>query len=260
MDKNIQKIRREAGHKRRKRAAISDRKPSYGYYPNHSDAPFHEPEFYVWQEQEKQQESRSSQKGGWVLQSFLAAVVFLVTAMLFQSAHPGFEGARKFVETSFQEEFPFAQAAAWYEKRFGSPVAFLPGSDQTETAPPQAAGGETEPAAVPVSGTIAESFSENGKAVVLETGNNREIGAVSGGVVVHTGPHEDWDLAVGVQHYDGGESWYGMLDEVEVKLYDHVAGGDLLGKAGAADGSGRYALAMKKDGQYIDPMDVISID
>ncbi|SFP74465.1 M23 family metallopeptidase [Salibacterium halotolerans] len=261
MDRNIQKVRRQVHHKRRKRAAANDRSPSYGYYPSHSDAPYHEPEFYVWQDQEKRQEPRRKQKGVWVLQSFLAAMVFLLTGILFQSAHPSFQGAKQFVESSFQEEFPFAAVTAWYEERFGSPVAFLPDGAETDTASSDFTAEEgAEPAAVPVSGTVAESFSENGKGVVLETGSGSDIEAVNGGLVIHTGPHEDWELAVGIQHYDGGESWYGLLDQVDVKLYDHVASGDVLGKVEAGEGNGRYALAVKKDGQYVDPMDVIAVD
>ncbi|MFD2705159.1 peptidoglycan DD-metalloendopeptidase family protein [Salibacterium lacus] len=261
MDRNIQKVRRQVHQKRRKRAASNERGPAYGYYPSHSDTPYHEPEFYVWQKQEKKEEPRRKQKGVWVLQSFLAAMVFLLTGILFQSAHPAFQGAKQFVESSFQEEFPFASVTAWYEERFGSPVAFLPDAgNEANTASSDPSAEEPDPAAVPVSGTVTESFSENGKGVVLETGSGSEIEAVNGGLVIHTGPHEDWDLAVGVQHYEGGESWYGLLDQVDVKLYDHVAGGDVLGKVESGEGSGRYALAVKQDGQYVDPMDVIAVD
>ncbi|MFZ4450542.1 peptidoglycan DD-metalloendopeptidase family protein [Salibacterium aidingense] len=263
MDKRIQKVRKQVNHKRRKRELMRERGESYSFYPHHSDAPYHEPEFYKWQEQEPQVKDSASdkQKGVWVLQSFLAAIAFLVIGILFQSTHPAFEGAKRFVESSFQEEFPFAMATAWYEERFGSPLAFLPFENDLEERPPQeTVNQETEPVAVPVSGTVAESFSENGKGIVLETGNNSEIEAVNGGVVVHTGPHEEWDLAVAVQHYDGGEAWYGMLDNVDVKLYDHVSSGTVLGRVNTEEESGRYSLAIKEDEEYIDPMDVISLD
>ncbi|UTW68949.1 hypothetical protein KHA80_17155 [Anaerobacillus sp. HL2] len=40
--------------------------------------------------------------------------------------NPQLEGARQFVETSFQEEFEFTAVANWYENQFGRPLALLP--------------------------------------------------------------------------------------------------------------------------------------
>lgn len=261
MDKNIHKVRKQINNKRKKREMNRERERSYEFYPHHSDAPYHEPEFYKWQEREEGETKSDKRHGMWILQSLIAAIVFLVVGILFQSTHPAFEGAKQFVHTSFQEEFPFATATAWYEERFGSPLAFLPfETDLQEPVSQSPDHSPTNNAAVPVSGTVAEKFSENGKGVVLETDNDSSIEAVNGGVVMHTGPHEEWDLAVAIQHYEGGEAWYGMLDNVEVKLYDHVSSGTVIGTVDAEDGSGRFSLAMKENEEYIDPMEVISID
>lgn len=262
MDKNINKIRRQIENKRKKREWMRERdqSSSYEFYPHHSDAPYHEPEFYKWSDQEKEMDRQDKRGGAWVLQSLIAATLFLLIGILFQSSHPAFEGARQYIATSFEEEFPFAAATAWYEERFGSPLAFLPFEDNLENTSQQPVSEPTDSFAVPVSGTVAESFSENGKGIVLDTGQDESIEAIKGGVVVHTGPHEDWDLAVAVQHYEGGESWYGMMDNVEVKLYDHVSTGTVLGSVDTKEGSGRFSLAIKENNQYIDPVDVIAID
>ncbi|MFB4162908.1 peptidoglycan DD-metalloendopeptidase family protein [Alteribacillus sp. JSM 102045] len=262
MDKDINKVRRQIQNKRKKRewTRERDQASSYGYYPHHSDAPYHEPEFYKWRDQEKEMDRPDKRGGAWVLQSLIAATLFLLIGILFQSSHPAFEGARQFITTSFEEEFPFAAATAWYEERFGSPLAFLPFENNLDENHSQQVNESTDSFAVPVTGTVAESFSENGKGIILETGQNESIEAIKGGVVVHTGPHEDWDLAVAVQHYEGGESWYGMMDNVEVKLYDHVSTGTVLGTVDAEKGNGRFSLAIKENDEYIDPVDVISFD
>ncbi|WP_158738213.1 M23 family metallopeptidase [Alteribacillus sp. YIM 98480] len=262
MDKNINKVRRQIENKRKKRewTRERDQSSSYEFYPHHSDAPYHEPEFYKWSDQEKAMDRPDKRGGAWVLQSLIAATLFLLIGILFQSSHPAFEGARQYITTSFEEEFPFAAATAWYEERFGSPLAFLPFQDNLENTPQQPVSESTDSFAVPVSGTVAESFSENGKGIVLETGKDESIEAIKGGVVVHTGPHEEWDLAVAVQHYEGGESWYGMMDNVEVKLYDHVSTGTVLGTVDTEEGSGRFSLAIKENNEYIDPVDVIAFD
>ncbi|SDH95878.1 stage IV sporulation protein FA [Alteribacillus persepolensis] len=263
MDKKIDKIRRQVQNKRKKREWIRerDRSASYEFYPHHSDAPYHEPEFYKWKDQEKTMEQPDKRSGTWVMQSLFAAILFLLIGILFQTSHPAFEGARQFIVTSFEEEFPFAAATAWYEERFGSPLAFLPFESDLNQPVSQQPDGTAGQYAVPVSGTtVAESFSENGKGIVLETGENETIEAVKGGLVIHTGPHEEWDLAVAVQHYEGGEAWYGLMETVEVKLYDHVSAGTVLGTVDTQEGGGRFSLAIKENNQYIDPMDVIAVD
>ncbi|WP_054635053.1 peptidoglycan DD-metalloendopeptidase family protein [Thalassobacillus sp. C254] len=65
-----------------------------------------------------------------------------------------------------------------------------------------------------------------------------------------------------MQHYDGGESWYGMLEEVEVKLYDHIQAGENIGQVNTQEGSesGIFYFALKEEDQYIDPSEVISFD
>ncbi|SFE70886.1 peptidoglycan DD-metalloendopeptidase family protein [Alteribacillus iranensis] len=264
MARNMNKIRRQLESKRKKRPLRNkEGEAKYTFYPHHADAPYHEPEFYKWQEWDNKKsvdKPEVKQNGAWILQSLAAVTLFLLIGILFQTNHPALEGARSFVATSFEEEFPFAEATAWYEETFGSPLAFLPFQDSLERPVAKETPEQVTPLAVPVSGTITESFSENGKGIVLNTGEKETVEAVKGGVIIHAGPHEEWDLAVAVQHYEGGESWYGLLDQVDVKLYDHVTSGTTIGRVSGKEEEGRYSLAMKEKGEYIDPADVISIE
>ncbi|MFB5664144.1 peptidoglycan DD-metalloendopeptidase family protein [Alteribacillus sp. HJP-4] len=268
MNKQMHKVRKKVDQKRKKRDLHFEkererqRSTESGFYPHHSDAPYHEPEFYMWRDQEDTNDTPKSRKGTWVIQGFAAVILFLLTGILFQSNHPALEDARGFVERSFEQEFPFAAASAWYEERFGSPLAFMPGGNTLEE--PVANVPENNPSApvIPVSGTVAETFSENGKGIILETGPNETIEAAEGGVIIHAGPHEEWGNAVAVQHYEGGEAWYGMLEGINVKLYDHVSSGTVIGSVEKLEEQegGRYSFALKENGDYVDPSDVISFD
>ncbi|WP_240374731.1 peptidoglycan DD-metalloendopeptidase family protein [Bacillus piscicola] len=263
MAKNINKVRKKIEQKRRKHELTRSKEVNYGYYPHHVDAPYHEPEFYKWQEHEKMQDRpvrKEKERGAWVLQGLIAATLFLLIGILFQSNHPAYEGAREFVRTSFAEEFPFAKATAWYEERFGSPLAFLPFQQSLDQPVNQEPLETAKPAAIPVTGTVAESFSENGKGIILDTGAKETVEAIKGGVIIHAGPHEEWGLAVAVQHYEGGVAWYGMLNETEVKLYDHVSTGTTIGKVDADEETKRFSLAIKDQDQYIDPASVITFE
>lgn len=264
MARNINKIRRQIETKRKKHGTLrqGEQEQKYAFYPHSADAPYHEPEFYNWQDKEKRMiDSPKRQTNGvWILQSFMATVLFLLIGILFQTNHPALEETKSLVVTSFEEEFPFARVTAWYEENFGSPLALLPFEDSLEEPVAREAPEEVKPIAIPVSGTVSESFSENGKGIVFNTGEQEKVEAVKGGVIVHAGPHEEWGTAVAVQHYEGGEAWYGMLDQVEVKLYDHVSTGTPLGSAQNKDGKRSFSLAIKEQGTYVDPADVFSFE
>ncbi|PIB58596.1 peptidase M23, partial [Pseudomonas sp. 2822-17] len=79
------------------------------------------------------------------------------------------------------------------------------------------------------------------------------------------GEDEEGDLGkvVVIRHYDGIESWYGMLDDVSVKLYDFVEPGDLIGTVSQDEDDDRigvYYFALKDGNTFIDPAEVITID
>ncbi|WP_100399771.1 M23 family metallopeptidase [Bacillus sp. FJAT-44742] len=271
MSKKLSKVKREADAKRRgiegrmrdrEREKEKDVTPTnFGYYPSHDEMPQHEPEFYSWRETEQKTEAQPKSRYLFVMQGLAALCLFLLIGILFKTSHPAFEGAREYIEASYQNEFQFAAVSSWYEERFGEPLALMPKPEDEQPAAEPADAYQAE-YAVPASGKVTESFTENGKGIMLETIGAADVEAVRGGIVIHAGPHEEWELAVAVQHYDGGESWYGMLEEVEVKLYDHIQAGENIGQVNTQEGSesGIFYFALKEEDQYIDPSEVISFD
>lgn len=66
------------------------------------------------------------------------------------------------------------------------------------------------------------------------------------GVVVYIGKKENYENVVIIQRIDGVDEWYGNIDNVNVKLYDYVNKGTLLGEAD------KYLyLVYKKDGNVL---------
>ena len=66
------------------------------------------------------------------------------------------------------------------------------------------------------------------------------------GIIVFIGEKEGYGNVVIVQRVDGVDEWYGNISNVNVKLYDYVKKGDLLG-----DTSDILYLVYKKDGNVL---------
>lgn len=66
------------------------------------------------------------------------------------------------------------------------------------------------------------------------------------GIVVFIGEKEDYGNTVIIQRIDGIDEWYGNIDNVNVKLYDYVKKGELLGEV-----SNNLYLVYKKDGNVL---------
>ncbi|WP_161524632.1 M23 family metallopeptidase [Alteribacter lacisalsi] len=198
-----------------------------------------------------------------MFQVLASVCLLLVTAILFSMPAGQFDQARQFVYNSFNHEFEFTAVAGWYEDQFGRPLALLPPSMEVA---PEPEGSELEYAsALPATGTIAQSFSQNGRGIYVETDLDETVEAVKSGVIRFVGEDEEqeWGKTVVISHYDGGESWYGMLDNIQVNLYDHVEAGDLVGYVSPArdnEAIGVYYFALKEGETFVDPIDVIPLD
>ena len=67
------------------------------------------------------------------------------------------------------------------------------------------------------------------------------------GMVIYTGEKEDYGLTVIIEQIDGTEVWYSNLKNYNVKLYDYVEKGTLLGEV-----DNELYIVIKKDGKYLD--------
>lgn len=82
--------------------------------------------------------------------------------------------------------------------------------------------------------------------VKLEVGSNYLVPIEESGIVVFIGEKEVYGNTVIIQRIDGIDEWYGNIDNVNVKLYDYVKKGSLLGEA-----NNNLYLVYKKDGNVL---------
>jgi stage IV sporulation protein FA len=194
----------------------------------------------------------------WLVFKFLTAVcLVLIVAILFKNPSPGLDGARKYVKQTMENEFEFASVSKWYEDTFGQPLALLPIMKEKKDTSEQ-----PSQYAVPASGKVLESFEKNGQGIMIETGSQSSVEAMSEGIVTFAGKKEGIGKTIVIQHADGSETWYGQLEKINVSLYDFVDKGKAVGKVMKnQDGkTGKFYFAIKKGERFIDPNQVISFE
>lgn len=158
-----------------------------------------------------------------------------------------------------EKDFQFAAVSGWYEEQFGKPLALLPFSDGKKDEKNVE---ENSEYALPASAKILEDFNDNGQRITIETGKEASIEAMSEGLVRFAGKKDGFGNTVIIQHGDKSESWYGNLAEINVNLYQYIEKGTGIGTAGdTGDGEkGSFYFAIKKDDDFIDPIQVIPFE
>ncbi|OIJ10260.1 peptidase M23 [Anaerobacillus arseniciselenatis] len=262
MADRLDKIRRKIEARRKKFNHTVEKKERSQpqYYPSHSEFR-DEPDYYFPTDAKGsvQPEEKLFRKDVFIMQTLVAICLFLVVGIMFKTGAPQFEGARQFVQNSFEKEFQFDTVAVWYEDQFGQPLALLP--TNTNIALDDYENENINVAyAVPATGTIARSFEQDGKGVIVETTSNSNVEAAKGGMVRFVAEEENLGKTVIIAHHDGGEAWYAMLDNVEVSLYDYVEAGSTIGTASIQENKGYYYFALKEGETFINPLEVISFD
>jgi len=183
---------------------------------------------------------------------------------MFQLNTPWAERGQAWVTRALTEDFRFDQAAAWYEEHFQGAPSFIPtfgGKKATESAR-KAAAPVSSAYTPPARGKIVSAFRPQSGGIVLETKAGTAVQAIETGHVIFAGNQEGSGLTVMIQHAGQVVSVYGNLSEILVRKNDWVEGGEPVGKVStdAASSAGRFYFAVRKDGQPVDPADVVGFD
>ncbi|PLT30139.1 M23 family metallopeptidase [Peribacillus deserti] len=188
----------------------------------------------------------------------VSIVLFLMVAIMFKKPIPRLEETRDVVNHYMKKEFQFAAAKDWYQDTFGKPLVFIP----SDKEPAVTAKKENQEFALPAAGKISESFEVNGQGMMIETDKDQPVESTKEGVIIFTGEKDKLGKTVVIQHSDKSESWYGHLGTIDVRLYETVKKGKIIGKvSNTEDGAkGTFYLAIKKGSQFVDPKQVIEFE
>lgn len=96
------------------------------------------------------------------------------------------------------------------------------------------------------------SISKKDNGYILGVSNNYTISSISSGIVIERKEDSNYINIVTVQDKNGLNITYGILNNINVKLYDYVEKGEIIGQA-----SDKLYLSFKKDNKYLSYEEVL---
>lgn len=138
----------------------------------------------------------------------------------------------------YMDNFSFAQIENWYHKYIGG--IFSSNDDEVTQV---------------FSGTIPyTSLEPYYDGVRLKVSSGSVVESLLSGIIVSIGETERYGNTIVVEQVDGVSVWYGNVDVSDVKLYDYVEKGQILGMSRSED----LYLVLMKDGAYLNYQDYVA--
>ena len=138
----------------------------------------------------------------------------------------------------YMDNFSFAQIENWYHKYIGG--IFSSNDDEVTQV---------------FSGTIPyTSLEPYYDGVRLKVSSGSVVESILSGIIVSIGETEHYGNTIVVEQVDGVSVWYGNVDVSDVKLYDYVEKGQILGMSRSED----LYLVLMKDGAYLNYQDYVA--
>lgn len=167
-----------------------------------------------------------------ILNKLLLSIIIFLLGMILVKAKPNLK--QIIITKIYEESLPFQKLKNTYEKVLGNVLSVdkIVKKDQ------------------PV---FNESLSyDNIKkykdGVKLKVSNNYMVPIIESGVVVFIGEKENYGNTIIVEQIDGVDTFYGNVKINNIKLYDYVEKGELLGETN----NNELYLVFQKDGAYLD--------
>lgn len=100
----------------------------------------------------------------------------------------------------------------------------------------------------PVFNNISYTSIENYKnGVKLNVNTNETISVITSGIVVFIGEKEELGNTIIIQGNDGVDIWYSNITDTNIKVYDYIEKGSILGTSN----SNELYLTILKEGKYL---------
>ena len=168
---------------------------------------------------------------GFISKLLITIILTLITLILLKSNN---KLKTFFYNKVYDNNISFATINKWYENHFGSSIPFKELVEKDTKA---------------VFNNKLE-YSKKEKyldGVKLSVDKNYLVPILESGMVVYIGKKEEYGNTVIVQQVNGVDVWYGNINNPNVKLYDYVEKGKLLGDVK----NNNLYLVFKKDGKVL---------
>ncbi len=166
----------------------------------------------------------------------ITIIIFLVASILVKEK-PNLKP--KIIENIYEKNFQFTKAKTIYQKYFGNILSV----DKIVK--------EEEP-------VFSEKLTYSKKntykdGVALTVNNQYMVPILESGIVVFIGEKQDYGNTVIIEQIDGIDVFYSNIETNNIKLYDYVEKGELLGETK----TNKLYLVFQKDGKYLNYKDYI---
>lgn len=168
---------------------------------------------------------------------FLSAIILLICLCVIK-INPTF---KKWVDKQvYHTNFSFAKINKIYEKYFGSifPLSKI-GLDSTKPVFDEK--------------LVYASKSDYKEGVKLVVGQNYLVPVLESGIVVFMGNKDNYGKTIIVQQVDGIDVWYVGVESSNLKIYDYIEKGSLLGESI----SNEICLFYQKSGDFLNYQDYL---
>ena len=92
--------------------------------------------------------------------------------------------------------------------------------------------------------TNIEPFKNGSK---LTIGMNEVVNVITSGIVVFIGEKDDLGNTIIIQGNDGVDIWYSNITDTDIKVYDYLESGNILGTSNSDD----IYITISKDGEFM---------
>jgi stage IV sporulation protein FA len=178
--------------------------------------------------------------------------LFFGVAILYRVDLNVMDKPKQWTASALTEEFPFATVNQWYQEKFGYPLALTPKPGNQEAS---------EANALPVNGTVSESFQSNGQGIMITTDEKAKVSSMKGGTVIFAGNDPETKKTVIIQHADRSKSIYGHLSSIQVHQYQFVGDNEVIGGfVPSRENAQNVYFAIQKNNKFLDPIQVMKVD
>lgn len=194
------------------------------------------------QKRKKTNKGTEKKRNGFSIYRYLCKVLFVVfltlLVLIFMKKDPQFK--TDFYKFVYNSHFSFATFNDVYEKYMGNPLPFKDLLVQG-----------TEP--VFNEQLVYKETNIYKDGVELKVDKNYMVPALDSGIVVFIGDKDDYKNTVIVQQANGIDVWYSNVSADNLKLYDYIEKGSLIGEVKTDS----LYMVFKKDGKVLDYKDYI---
>lgn len=188
--------------------------------------------------QKKRQKPKKSTSYFHVLNKVLLVVLITVVTLIVLKSSPTLKA--KFYHQVYENNIGFAGINALYQKYFGTPIPFNNLLKE-----------QTKPVFnEKLSYTNKEKYLDG---VKLAVANSYMVPSLESGMVIFSGEKEGYGNTVIIEQVNGIEVWYSNLKTNNIKIYDYIEKGNLIGEVNDTT----LYLVFKKDGTILNYEDYI---